>query len=182
MEKTDLTKFDNSWYRPGTFIRRGLWYFVNIFFFKSSLPVPNGIKKSLLKLFGAKLGKRILIKPSVNIKYPWFLKIGNDVWIGEDVWIDNLSMVYLGNNVVISQGAFLFTGNHNYKKTGFDLLLKDIVVEDGVWIGAGSMIVPGIRMGNHSVAGAGSVITENTLPYSIYSGNPAKFVRRREIS
>lgn len=182
MGKTELSKFDNSWYNPGSFLRRGLWYLTSILFFKNSLPFPNGIKRFLLMTFGAKLGKGIIIKPSINIKYPWFLKMGNNVWIGENVWIDNLSLIDIGNNVVISQGSFLFTGNHNYKKCGFDLILKNIVVEDGVWIGAGAMIVPGIKLMDHSVVGAGSVITKDTLPYSIYSGNPAQFVREREIS
>ena len=83
----------------------------------------------------------MVIKPSVNIKYPWRLTIGSFVWIGEGVWIDNLENVVIGDNVCISQGAMLLCGNHNYKKTTFDLIVGSITLEDGVWVGAQSVAV-----------------------------------------
>lgn len=182
MGKTDLNKFDNSWYRPGPFLKRALWYFTSMIFFKNSLLFPGFLKNGLLRLFGAKLGKNIILKPSINIKYPWYLSIGNNVWIGENVWIDDLANVRLGNNVVLSQGAFLLTGNHDYKKETFDLMLGEIMIEDGVWVGANSLITPGVVLGSHSVIGAGSVVAGDTEPYSIYQGNPAKYIRKRVIS
>ncbi|MCW3109752.1 MAG: putative colanic acid biosynthesis acetyltransferase WcaF, partial [Segetibacter sp.] len=108
-----LAQYDNSWYYAGPKWKIALWLFVNVLFFNNGFAVFNGLKCSLLRLFGAKIGKRVFIKPSVNIKYPWLLHIGNDVWIGEKVWIDNLGLVTIGNDVCISQGAFLLTGNHN---------------------------------------------------------------------
>ena len=75
----DLSTFDNSWYNPGgTSLKRFFWYFTNILFFKNAWNPCNGIKIKLLKLFGAQLGSNITIKPSVNIKYPWKLSIGNN--------------------------------------------------------------------------------------------------------
>ena len=73
------------------------------------------LKKKILFLFGSKIGSRFYIKPNVNIKYPWHLKIGENVSIGEGVWIDNLADVNIGSNVCISQNAYLLTGSHNYK-------------------------------------------------------------------
>ncbi|MBS1504648.1 MAG: colanic acid biosynthesis acetyltransferase WcaF, partial [Bacteroidetes bacterium] len=117
-------------------IKQLAWYLVNIFFFKNPLNIVSGLKVALLKLFGAKLGTGVVIKPSVNIKYPWKLVAGNHCWIGEGVWIDNLSEVVIGNNVTLSQAALLLTGSHDHTKTTFDFISRPIVLEDGVWIGA----------------------------------------------
>lgn len=181
MSPVDLSKFSNAWYKPGGKIRRGLWYLTNALFFQSALPYPYTIKNSLLRLFGAKVGKGVIIKPNVNIKYPWFLEVENNSWIGEGVWIDNLGKVKIGNNVCISQGAMLLCGNHNYKKETFDLIVGDITLEDGVWVGAKAVICPGVALKIHSVITAGSVVIENTEPYTIYQGNPAQPVRKRLI-
>lgn len=128
------------------------------------------------------MGKGVLIKPFVNIKYPWFLIIGDFVWIGENVWIDNLTHTRIGNNVCLSQGAMLLTGNHNYAMPGFDLLVKGIVIEDGVWIGAKAVICPGIICNSHSVLMAGAVATSDMEKYAVYGGNPAKKIKERIIS
>jgi len=136
----------------------------------------------LLRIFGAKIGKAVNIKPKVNIKYPWLLKIGDHSWIGEGVWIDNLGRVKIGSNVCISQGAMLLTGNHNYKKSTFDLQVEEIVLEDGVWIGAKSIVGPGVTCKSHAVLAINSVATSDLDAYGIYQGTPAKFMRKRKIN
>ncbi len=162
-------------------IKQLLWYFTNILFFINPLNISSGIKVFLLRVFGASIGSAVIIKPSVNIKYPWKLKVGNNTWIGEDVWIDNLADVIIGDNVCISQGALLLCGNHNYKKETFDLVLGTIVLENGVWIGAKSVVCPGIICKSHSVLSVASVATKNMEAYTIYSGNPAQKIRERII-
>jgi putative colanic acid biosynthesis acetyltransferase WcaF len=179
--KTDLSKFDNSWYKPGSSLKRFIWYFKNLFILKSSLPWPNVLKIFTLRFFGAKIGQNALIKPNVNIKYPWFLEIGDNVWIGEEVWIDNLGKVKIGDNVCISQGALLLCGNHNYKKETFDLVVGDITIEDGVWVGAKSVVCPGVTMKSHSILSVGSVLTKDAEEYGLYQGNPAILVKRRRF-
>lgn len=180
--KTNLSRFNNDWYEPGAgIIKRTVWFFVNAIFFSTHFPI-NFLKIFLLKFFGAKLGKNVIIKPRVNIKYPWKLRVGNNVWIGEKVWIDNLVNVIIGDNVCISQGAFLLTGNHNYKMSSFDLITGEIILEEGVWIGAKSTVCPGIKCFTHSVLSVGSVATSNLEAYSVYQGNPAQKVRERVIS
>jgi putative colanic acid biosynthesis acetyltransferase WcaF len=124
------------------------------------------------------VGEKVVIKPGVNIKYPWFLTIGNHCWIGENVWIDNLAAVKIGNHVCISQGALLLTGNHDYKKTDFKLITGEIILEDGVWIGANAMVCPAVTLASHAVLAAGSVATSNLAAYGIYQGNPA--VKKKE--
>lgn len=127
------------------------------------------------------MGKGVVIKQSVNIKYPWKLKVGDYSWIGEDVWIDNLAEINIGRNVCLSQGVMLLTGNHNYSKSSFDLIVQSIILEDGVWIGAQAIVCPGVICMTHSVLSVMSVANKNLEPYTIYQGNPAISVRERII-
>lgn len=182
MPQTDLKSYNNHPYHPGgTVIKRILWHYVNAFVFKSSLFPMYGLKVALLRLFGAKIGNNVQIKPNVNIKYPWNLNIGNEVWIGEEVWIDSLVMITIGSNVCLSQGALLLTGSHNYKKPSFDLITGSIVLQDGVWIGAKAVVNQGITVGSHAVLTTGSIAKKNMDAYGIYQGNPAMKVRERVI-
>jgi len=182
MKTVRLDRYDNSWYRPGSVVKRAAWYLVNLFIFKSSFPFPQPIRVFLLRLFGARIGHHVGFKPNVNIKYPWFLEIDDHVWIGEKAWIDNLCPIRIGSHVCISQGAYLLTGNHDYKKETFDLRVGPITIEDGVWIGAKAIICPGVALGSHSVITAGSVVKAKTEPYTIYRGNPASAVGKRIIT
>ncbi|MEM8852604.1 MAG: hypothetical protein AAGD34_02820 [Pseudomonadota bacterium] len=112
--------------------------------FQHSLPlVPYGAKAAILRWFGAQVGKGLVIKPRVTIKYPWFLTLGDDVWVGEAVWIDNHTDVAIGSNVCISQGAVLFTGNHDWSDPTFAFFCKPITVGDGVWVTAFQRLGPG---------------------------------------
>ena len=180
--KTDLSRYDNSWYHPGGKIKRLAWYFTNVLFFINPLNPFSGIKVCLLRLFGAKIGIGVNIKPCVKVKYPWLLEVGDYSWIGENVWIDNLAKVKIGNNVCISQGAMLLCGNHNYKKTTFDLMIGEITLEDGSWIGAQSVVCPGVTVHTHAVLGVGSVACRDLEAYGVYQGSPAVKVRERVIN
>jgi len=180
--KTDLNRYDNSWYSTGGgFLKRIIWYYVNIFLFINPLNPISSLKVACLRIFGAKIGRGVRINPSVNIKYPWLLEVGDHTWIGEGVWIDNLSKVKIRSHCCLSQRAVLLTGNHDYKKSTFDLIVEEITLEDGVWLGAGSMICPGVTCKNHSVLGVQSVATRNLESFVIYHGNPAQPVRKRQI-
>lgn len=179
---TDLSIYNNSWYNPGPALKRFCWYWVNIIFFKTGLFPFYGLKRFWLRIFGAKIGTGVLIKPFVNIKYPWLLEMGDHIWIGEQVWIDNLGKVKIGNNVCLSQGAFLLTGNHDFTKLSFDLIVKPITLEEGVWIGANAIVCPGVICNSHAVLAVGSVATSNLDGYSIYSGNPAVKIKDRFFS
>jgi putative colanic acid biosynthesis acetyltransferase WcaF len=179
--KVNLASFNNNWYKQKSGFKGLLWYIVSILFFKNALFPFYGFKVFLLELFGASIGENVLIKPNVNIKYPWLLSIGNNVWIGEQVWIDNLAKVTIGNDVCISQGALLLCGNHNYKKISFDLMVGEIILEDGVWICAKAIVTQNVLCKNHSIVSTGSVLTSNTDDYGIYSGNPAVKIKNRTI-
>ncbi|MEO8760339.1 MAG: WcaF family extracellular polysaccharide biosynthesis acetyltransferase [Bacteroidia bacterium] len=181
-KETNLSSFNNSWYKNGASAFANIaWYFVSAAFFKSAFPI-NSIKVFLLKLFGAKIGKGVVIKPHVNIKYPWRLNVANNVWIGEHVWIDNLADVVIEDDVCLSQGAMLLCGNHDYKKTTFDLIIGNITLKKGSWIGAKSVVCPGVVVGAHAVLTVGSIATKTLNDYTIYQGNPAQAVKQRVIN
>ena len=134
-------------------------------------------RKLILRIFGAKIGKGGKIKTNIKISEPWNLSIGDYCWIGEDVWIDNIAKVNIGNRVCISQGAYLCTGNHNYKKDLFNLILEKIIIEDDCWIAAKSIIAPGSVLKRGSVSSLGSVVSGILQEDGIYKGNPAKLVK-----
>ncbi len=182
MNKVDLSSYNNEHYNPGNPVKRMLWYAVSLLVFQSYLFPGSTLKQLILRIFGARLGSGVIIKPSVLIKYPWFLEIGAHSWIGEKAWIDNLTMVKIGSHVCLSQGAMLLTGNHDYKKSGFDLEVQPITLGDGVWIGARAVVCPGVVCKSHAVLGVGSVATKELKEYTIYAGHPAVEIRARSIS
>ncbi len=176
--KVRLDTFQNN-YKKRSKLLIVLWTIFHAIFFDTSIPWPSFIKKFLLCLFGAKIGSNLVIKPRVKIKFPWNLEIGNHVWIGENSWIDNLAMVSIKDHVCISQGAMLLTGNHNYKTESFDLIVGEIVLKDGVWIGAKSVVCPSIVCHENSVLAVASVATSDLNENTIYQGNPAVSKRKR---
>lgn len=183
MNRVDLSKYNNQWYQTGRgpFVRL-LWYFVNAIFINSYLIPSSSVKVFILRLFGARIGKACVIKPKVNIKYPWKLELGNYVWIGECVWIDNLENVKIGSNSCLSQGAMLLCGNHNYKLETFNLMVGKIILEEGCWVGARSLVGPGVTMNSHSILSVQSIATSDLDAYGIYIGIPAKFIKQRVIA
>ncbi|GAB2619050.1 putative colanic acid biosynthesis acetyltransferase [Emticicia sediminis] len=183
MQKTDLSKYNNDWYKQSDLTRNFfvsvIWYITNAIFINSYLIIPTSIKIIILKLFGAKIGKNVIMRPNINIKAPWNLEIGDNVWLGEALWIDSLGKIKIGNNCCLSQGSMLLSGNHDYRKETFDLIIKDIIIEDGVWIGAKSIVCGGVTCHSHAVLSVNSVATKSLTSYGIYQGNPAQLVRQR---
>ena len=182
LKTTDLSAYNNSGYNAGPLIKRMLWYLVSLMFFRNALFPFYGFKTLLLRAFGAKVGRGLVIKPYVNIKYPWFLTLGDHCWIGELVWIDNLADVSIGDHVCVSQGALILSGNHNYAESHFPLMLKPIVLENGVWIGAKAIVCGGSKCLSHAVLRAGSVTAGVLVAYSVYAGNPAVKAKERVIN
>ncbi len=180
--ETRLQDYDNGWYKPAGKLKILSWFLMNTLFINNYLPIPVIIKVKVLRLFGATIGTNVMIKPKVNIKYPWFLTVGSHVWIGECVWIDNYTEVILEDNVCLSQGAMLLTGNHNYKKPTFDLMIGKIHLKKGVWIGAKATVCPNVVGESHAVLTVASVATKSLEAYGVYQGNPAIRVNNRALS
>ncbi len=183
MNKVELQAYDNSWFSPGRgFISRTLWYCANALFLQNPLNPFSGFKIILLRIFSAKIGKGVTLKPSINIKYPWNLEIGDYSSVGEGSWFDSLAAIKIGSNVCISQGTYLCTGNHDVSDPAFGLIVKPITIEDGAWVGARAIVLPGVTLRSHSVVAAGAVVSKDTEPYMIYAGNPAKEIKMRRIT
>jgi putative colanic acid biosynthesis acetyltransferase WcaF len=178
---TNLAAFNTGSYQAGPTWKVLAWYFCNYYILNSAFPWPYGLKRMLLRLFGARIGKGLIIKTKVRIKHPWRLTVGDHCWLGEGVWIDNLADVTLGDHVCISQGALLLTGNHDYKQLDFPYRLGKIDIASGVWIGAMAVVCAGVTCGSHAVLTVNSVTSKHLQPWMIYSGNPAVAVRKREM-
>jgi putative colanic acid biosynthesis acetyltransferase WcaF len=143
------------------------WHVCSALLFQNALVLPSSWKAALLRRFGARVGRGLVVRPRVTIKWPWFLALGDHVWLGEQVWIDNHCLVTLGDSVCISQGAYLFTGNHDYDDPGFRFFCKPVTIEDGAWVGAKAIVCPGSVLRRMSVIGAGVVCSGVTDERSV---------------
>jgi putative colanic acid biosynthesis acetyltransferase WcaF len=160
-------------------IKEQLWYCVKVLFFLSAVPYTSKFKVFLLRLFGARIGVDVVIKPRVNIHFPWKLEIGNHVWIGEESFLLNFEKLIIGNHVCISQRAFLCGGNHDYKVSSMPYRNGPIVLGDGCWVGACCFVGPNVIIGVDSVVTAHSAVTKTIPSNSIYGGNPTVFINNR---
>ena len=140
----------------------------------------NRMRVGVLRIFGAKIGDNVIIR-QCYIAYPWNVNIGNNVWIGFDVQIFSYVPILIGNNVCISQQAFLSSGGHDMSAPGFNLTTGPITISDGVWIGTRAVINPGVAIDEAAVVLPCSVVTKNLDAFSVYGGIPAKFVKVREV-
>lgn len=159
-----------------------LWWLVQDTIFRWSPQFLYGWRRFLLRLFGAKVGKNVLVRPTTRVTYPWKVSIGENSWIGDDVVLYTLGEIEIGNNTVISQKAYLCTGSHNYKSITFDIFAKPIKIGDEVWVAADVFVAPGVQIGDGCIVGARSTVFNDLPPGKICYGNPARSVRDRPSS
>jgi putative colanic acid biosynthesis acetyltransferase WcaF len=163
-----LDLFDsNSFKRGRGVLTEALWLLAFAPLMTSQLPGSRW-RVSLLRAFGARIGKAVVIKPHVIIKFPWRLTVGDHSWIGERVWIDNLAPVSIGSHVCISQGAYLCTGSHDWSRASFDLITKHIHIEESAWVCAKAVIGPGVTVGKGAVVGLGAVATVDVPEWRVF--------------
>ncbi len=150
-----------------------LWNLIQAMFVSSF--IPGSLHRTIiLRMFGASIGNGVIIRPRVRIKFPWRLNVGENSWIGEGVWIDNLVNVSIGSNCCISQDSYICTGSHDWASEKFDLITREIIINDFSWIGAQSSVGPGTIVGKGVVLTIGSVALGDLNDWLIYQGNPAK--------
>lgn len=170
-------------YSPGApLLKQLLWFYGGSPLVMSHWLPFSGFKVKLLRLFGATIGSGVRIKPGVRVKFPWRLSVGDNCWLGEHAWIDNLAPVTLDDNVCLSQGVYLCTGNHDWSKPTFDLRLGGIHIEQSAWIGAQAMVGPGVTVGAGAILSLGSVTSRTLESWTIYAGNPAQPIKTRDLS
>lgn len=181
--KVDLGAFSNRDFdRGASGLKEALWLVVRLVLFLHCPLCLSKLKCYVLRLFGAEVGRHVIIKPQVKITFPWKLTIKDNVWLGEECYILNLAHVTLAHSTCISQRAFLCTGNHDYRKATFDLITKPITIHEGAWIGAGAFVGPGVVVGSHAVLAALSVANKELTSWTIYQGNPALPIGERVIT
>ena len=179
IQQLNTFKLPNNFRGKNAFIVQ-LWWIVESIFFRLSPQFMYGYRRFLLRLFGAKIGKKVIIRPSVKVTYPWKISIGDYSWIGDDVVLYSLGEIEIGKNVVISQKSYLCTGSHDYLKSDFPIYAKKITIEDEVWLATDVFVAPGITIEKKTVVGSRSSVYENLPSKKICLGNPAKVIRERK--
>lgn len=140
-----------------------------------------GPRRMLLRIFGARIGKRVNIANTAAIYFPWNLAIGDWSAIGEHAYIYNLGPVVIGEKATVSQRAHLCAGTHDYHDPALPLLTPPIEIGSQAWICADAFVGPGVVVGEGAVVGACAVVTKNVDAWSVVAGNPARMVKRREL-
>lgn len=156
-----------------------LWYLVKCVFFLSSIPWPSGFKSWLLRRFGTEVGRGVYWKPRVNIHIPWKLTVGDHTWVGEEVAIINFAPVRIGAHCCLSQRSVLCSGNHDYRSPDMRYRHAPILLENGVWVGAGAFVGPGVTVGTDAVITAMSMASHAIEGGWVHAGHPCKAIRRR---
>lgn len=159
---------------------RILWGFGKLVFRLTPRPC-FGLRRFMLRRFGAKVGANVNIYPSATIYYPWNLEIGDGSAIGEWALIYNLGKVTIGSRTTVSQRVHLCAGTHDYLKPDMPLIKPPIVIGDEVWVCADAFVGPNVRVGDRAIVGAASVVMKNVPASEIVAGNPAAFIKKREL-
>ncbi|PAX53168.1 WcaF family extracellular polysaccharide biosynthesis acetyltransferase [Brunnivagina elsteri] len=177
-----LDNYSTGTYSPGAPLwKQLLWYFIGLPLFQSYWLPISSLKVSVLRVFGAKIGRGVRIKPGVRVKFPWRLTVGDYVWIGENAWIDNIAEVSIGSHSCISQDVYLCTGNHNWNHIDFQLIPAPIHIQESAWIAARAAIGPGVTVGRGAVLTLGGVTGHSLEPMTVYAGNPANPIKKRKL-
>jgi putative colanic acid biosynthesis acetyltransferase WcaF len=156
-----------------------LWWIAQATLFRGSPQAFYGWRRFLLRLFGCSVGKRVQVRPTAEITYPWKVFIGDYSWIGDDVTLYSLGEIYIGANAVVSQGSYICAGTHDMQSPSFDICGWPIHIEDEAWVAADVFVAPGVRIGRGAVVGARSTVHHDLPPMMVSFGNPAKPVRPR---
>jgi putative colanic acid biosynthesis acetyltransferase WcaF len=179
-EMVDVSEY-RSGFAAGNRIARGLWGVVWVLFFRFTPVICFAWRHFILKLFGAKLGEGIHVYPSCRIWAPWNLEMGDYSCLSHEVDCYNVGRITLKEHATVSQYAFLCTATHDITDRGMNLVVKPISIGQGVWVCAKAYVAPGVTLGEGSVAGAGAIVTKDVAEWSVVAGNPARFIKNREV-
>lgn len=169
---------------PWTFrekLFRAIWMILGRPVFRLSFHNWYRFRANLLRLFGARIGKGVAIRPSVNVEVPWMLEIDDDATVGDFAILYCLGKIRIGKRAIVSQYAHLCAGTHDYTDHRFRLIRAPIVIGDDVWIGADVFVGPSVEVGRLSVVGARSSVYKSLPAGKVCVGNPAKPIKDREL-
>lgn len=178
MQRLDKFKLPPN-FRGGSGVKCQLWWLVQSSLFGLSPQFMYGWRSFLLRLFGAKIGKDVIIRPSARITYPWKLTIGDYAWVGDNVELYTLAEINIAAHAVVSQRSYLCTGSHDPSSKTFSIYAKPINVGEGAWIATDVFIAPGITIEKNVIIGARSTLLSDAKEGLIYVGSPAKPIKQR---
>lgn len=175
MGSIDLGGYDQSHYSRG---RSALvviaWDLVQSWLIRTSPHPCYGWRRFWYRLFGARIGRQVLIRNSVLCNYPWRLTIGDRSWIGDQATLYCLGNIAIGSDAVVSQQAYLCTGTHDHASPHFTLIVKPITIHAGAWVALGALVMPGVTVGEGALIGARAVLTRDAQAWTVYQGVPAR--------
>lgn len=175
----DLSKAPGAgeaWDRPRSVL--AMWLLAELLLVTNPLQISSALRTRVLRAFGAQIGRGVILRPRMRVKFPWKLRIGDRSWIGEGVWIHNQNQVDIGADVVLSQDTFLTTGSHRHR-TDMGLITRPVVVEDGAWITSKCVVLGGARVGRSALARPLTVVHGDVPANAIVSGPDCTVVGRR---
>ena len=156
-----------------------LWWIVQTMLFSTSPQIMFGWRRFLLRCFGAKIGKKVLIRPSVKTTYPWNLSIGDYSWIGDEVVLYSLGEIEIGYHTVISQRSYICTASHKYNVPEFSIYSEKVSIGAQCWLAADVYVAPGLTIEDGVVVGARSTVLSDLKGYKVYAGSPVKCIKDR---
>jgi putative colanic acid biosynthesis acetyltransferase WcaF len=168
-------------YAFSEYARRFLWNVVQRTFFRWSPTRAFGWRKWLLRLFGARLVGKVLVRPTTHVVHPWLLEMDDWSVLADRVTVYNLGPVRIGRHTVVSQDTYLCAGTHDYTVQDLPLLRPPITIGNGVWVAAGAFVGPGVTVGDNAVVGARAVVMTDVPAGVVVAGNPARVIKRREM-
>lgn len=176
---SDLDPRSKPSFTLGNRIRRATWNLVYALLFRPSPRPLHAWRSGLLKLFGAKVGAGCHVYSKVDIWAPWNLVLGDEVGVADGATLYSMAQISLGSRCVISQGAHLCTGSHDYTDPLFALYAKPITVGPETWICAEAFVGPGVEIGEGAVIGARSVVLRNMPAWTVCGGYPCVPIKPR---
>lgn len=154
------------------------WAVAELLFVRSAWQISSRLRRAVLVAFGAQIGRGVILRPGLRVRFPWKLAIGERSWIGEDVWLHNQDQVTIGSDAVVSQGTFVTTGSHAYQRD-MELLTKPVMIEDGAWLAARCIVLGGSRVGVSAVVTPGTVVSGEVPDGMIFGQQPGTVLRPR---
>ena len=177
-----IVNLSNYVNRHGDKIRRLVWGVVwRVFASTTPRWAFQGWRRTLLRTFGAKIGRNVRVNGGARVWMPRNLTIGENSWVGERANLYCVAPVRIGANAVVSEDAFVCTAEHDITSAKFELMTEPVEVGDMAWIGSFAILLPGVRIGEGAVVGAGAVVTKDVEPWTVVAGNPARVIKKREI-
>jgi putative colanic acid biosynthesis acetyltransferase WcaF len=154
-------------------LRFAVWFVFQHPTFKGSF-FPSALRPTILRIFGSSIGRGVIIRRGVRVHFPWNLEIGDNCWIGEEVWLINHEKVTIGSDVCISQRSIICSGGHDYRSASLEYAHKPVSIKDGAWVCLDAKVLPGVTIGECSVVSAGEIVRKSLPDYSILVGGQVR--------